>query len=146
MKRRAIATWKGGPRAGEGTVSTGSGTFQNILFTAGTSTDGFPCTCPSEMLAAAAASCVSLMVARELALTRIPADHVTTTADVEIVETPGGWKVTGVQMKVAAAVEGVDERIFHDAIERARGNCAISNALQVPIKLEVDIATAKAAD
>lgn len=146
MKRRAIATWKGGPRAGEGTVSTGSGTFQNILFTAGTSTDGFPCTCPSEMLAAAASSCVSLMIARELALTRIPTDHVTTTAEVEIVETPGGWTVTGIAMRVAAAVQGVDEHKFHEAIERARRNCAISNALQVPIKLEVDIATAKAAD
>ena len=146
MKRRAIATWKGGPRAGEGTVSTGSGTFQNILFTAGTSTDGFPCTCPSEMLAAAAASCVSLMVARELSLERLPAGHVTTTAEVEIVETPAGWTVTGVQMKVAAAVEEVDERKFHDAIERARRNCAISNALQVPIQLKVEIETAKAAD
>lgn len=146
MKRRAVATWKGGPRAGEGTVTTGSGTIQNLLFTAGTSTDGFPCTCPSEMLAAAAASCVSLMIARELAQTSIPTDHVTTTAELEIVETPAGWTVKGIAMRVAAAVGEVDEREFHQAIERARGNCAISNALQVPISLQVDLASAKAAD
>src|SRR5256885_14583145 len=76
MKRLATAIWKGGRRAGEGTVSTASGVFNNVLFTASTSHEEFPCTCPSEMLAAAAGSCVSLMVAKELATAKIPTDHV----------------------------------------------------------------------
>lgn len=143
MKRHATAVWKGGPRAGEGTVSTGSGTFRNLLFTAGTSTSDFPCTCPSELLAAAAASCVSLMVARELAFAKIPADHVETRAELEIVETPKGWAVTGIELKVRPEIGEVDEEQFHRAIETAQKNCAISNALQVPIHMEIEVGARK---
>jgi hypothetical protein len=31
MKRSATATWKGGPRAGEGTISTASGVFDKAI-------------------------------------------------------------------------------------------------------------------
>ncbi len=140
MKRFATAIWKGGARAGEGTVTTGSGVFENVLFTATTANnDEFPCTCPSEMLAAAAASCVSLMVARELSLARIPADHVQTAAELEIVETPSGWNVVRLNMKAHISVGEVDEAEFHKAIKKAKQNCAISNALNCPISVEVEV-------
>jgi osmotically inducible protein OsmC len=132
--------WKGGPRAGEGTVTTGSGVFENVLFTATTANnDEFPCTCPSEMLAAAAASCVSLMVARELAVARIPAEHVETTSELEIVETSSGWEILGLRMTTRVAIGAVNETEFHKAIKKAKQNCAISNALKCPITLDVAI-------
>ena len=67
MNRSAVAIWKGGPGAGEGTVSTSSGVINNALYSFGSGTGSEPCTSPSEMLAAAVASCMSLMVAREMA-------------------------------------------------------------------------------
>ena len=67
MIRSAVAIWKGGPGAGEGTVSTASGIISNALYSFGSGTGNEPCTSPSEMLAAAVASCMSLMVAREMA-------------------------------------------------------------------------------
>lgn len=140
MKRVATAVWKGGPRAGEGTVTTGSGVIENVLFTASTANnEEFPCTSPSEMLAASAASCVSLMVARELAIARILADHVQTTAELEIVETPNGWKVLGLKMKTRVATGDVDETAFHKAVKKAKQNCAITNALSCPVSLDVNI-------
>lgn len=140
MKRLATAMWRGGPRAGEGTVTTGSGVIENALFAASTANnDEFPCTSPSEMLAAAAASCVSLMVARELAMSDIPTDNVETAAELEIVETAGGWKVLGLRMKCRVAVGDVDEAAFHKAVKKAKQNCAITNALNCPISLEVTI-------
>jgi osmotically inducible protein OsmC len=139
MKRIATAIWKGGPRAGEGTVSTASGVFNNVLFTASTSHEEFPCTCPSEMLAAAAGSCVSLMVAKELASAKIPTDHVRTDTELEIVESARTWKILGLKMRVKVGVGEVDEAEFHKAIKRAKQNCAISNALKCPISVDIEV-------
>ncbi len=145
MKRRATAIWKGGPGAGEGTVSTASGVFNNVLFTASTNRAEFPCTCPSEMLAASAGACVSLMVARELAASKIRADHVRTDTELEIVEHARSWKILGLKMKVHIGVGDVDEAEFHKAIKRAKQGCPISNALKVPITVEVEVETPHAA-
>jgi len=141
MKRLATAIWKGGPGAGEGTVSTASGVFNNVLFTASTSHEEFPCTCPSEMLAAAAGSCVSLMVAKELAKSKIRTEHVRTDTELEIVATAQTWKILGLKMKVHVGIGDVDEAEFHKAIKRAKQGCAISNALKVPITMEVEVET-----
>lgn len=139
MKRTATAIWKGGPKAGEGSVSTASGVFNNVLFTASTSKEEFPCTCPSEMLAAAAASCVSLMVAKELAESKIRPDHVRTDTELEIIESARTWKILGLKMKVRVGVADVDEEEFHKAIKRAKQGCAVSNALRCPIAVEVEV-------
>ena len=141
MKRLATAIWKGGPRAGEGTVSTASGVFNNVLFTASTSHEEFPCTCPSEMLAAAAGSCVSLMVAKELAAAKIHPEHVRTDTELEIVESPRGWKILGLKMQVRVGVGEVDEAEFHKADKRAKQNCAISNALSCPVHVDIEVET-----
>jgi len=141
MKRLATAIWKGGPGAGEGTVSTASGVFNNVLFTASTSHEEFPCTCPSEMLAAAAGSCVSLMVAKELAKSKIRTEHVRTDTELEIVATAQTWKILGLKMKVQVGIGDVDEAEFHKAIKRAKQGCAISNALKVPITMDVEVET-----
>ena len=141
MKRLATAIWKGGPGAGEGSVSTASGVFNNVLFTASTSHEEFPCTCPSEMLAAAAGSCVSLMVAKELAGSRIRADYVRTDTELEIVESARTWKILGLKMKVHIGIGDIDEGEFHKAIKRAKQGCAISNALKVPISVDVEVET-----
>lgn len=143
MKRTATAIWKGGPKAGEGTVSTASGVFNNVLFTASTSREEFPCTCPSEMLAAAAGSCVSLMVAKELASARIHADHVRTDTELEIVESARTWKILGLKMHVRVGVGDIDEAEFHKAIKRAKQGCAVSNVLSCPISVEVEVEAAE---
>jgi OsmC subfamily peroxiredoxin len=141
MKRLATAIWKGGPKAGEGTVSTASGVFSNVLFTASTSHEEFPCTCPSEMLAAAAGSCVSLMVAKELATAKIHADHVRTDTELEIVESARTWKILGLKMQVRVGAGEMDEAEFHKAIKRAKQSCAISNVLNCPVSVEVEVET-----
>ena len=88
MKRHATATWKGGPRAGEGTISTASGVFDKAIYTGGTTSMDIPCTNPAEILAAAEAACVSMMVAKELGKEGITAEHIETRS--EIVLAPDG--------------------------------------------------------
>ena len=67
MFREARAVWKGGLYAGEGAVTTPSGVLNNSTYAFGSLADTSRFTSPSEMLAAAIASCMSTMVAVEMA-------------------------------------------------------------------------------
>ncbi|HVO80123.1 MAG TPA: OsmC family peroxiredoxin [Terriglobales bacterium] len=136
MIRSAVAIWKGSPVIGEGLVSTTSGVISNALYAAaGSSTGGDPCTSPSEMLAAAVASCMSLMVALESAKVGLKPDHVRTESVLTLEEKKGRWEITGIQLRVSAGIQDADEEKFHKAIRSARARCPISRALKVPIKM-----------
>src|SRR5215468_12153530 len=93
MIRSAIATWRGSPAIGEGAVTTTSGVMSNALYSFGSSTGNEPCTSPSEMLAAAVASCVSLTVAQELAKAHLKYDEVKTEAVLTLHQKPSHWEV-----------------------------------------------------
>lgn len=67
MQRIAMAVWKGGPRTGSGTISSSSGTLNQLPFAASYISEDHPCTNPCELLAAAHASCVTMSVVQALA-------------------------------------------------------------------------------
>lgn len=67
MQRIATAVWKGGPRAGSGTISSSSGTLNELPFAPSYISEEHPCTNPCELLAAAHASCVTFAVVQEFA-------------------------------------------------------------------------------
>src|SRR5271167_5002165 len=102
MIRSAVATWSGGPGAGEGFVTTSSGVITNALYSFGSSTGNEPCTSPSEMLAAAVGSCMSLIIAQELAKLGIRNELVKTEAELTLEEHKGRWQVTGVELRATA--------------------------------------------
>lgn len=137
MIRTAVAIWKGGPGAGEGTVSTSSGVINNALYSFGSGTGNEPCTSPSEMLAAAVASCMSLMVAREMALVGLKDEYVKTESQLTLEEKKNHWEITGIQLNVVATVPEIHVKKFQHAAESAKAKCPISRALKVPIKLNV---------
>jgi osmotically inducible protein OsmC len=136
MIRSAVAIWKGSPVIGEGLVTTSSGVLSNALYAAaGSSMGADPCTSPSEMLAAAVASCVSMMVARESVKAGLKPDHVRTESLLTLEEKKGRWQITGIELHVSAGIPEMDEGKFHRAIRGARARCPISRALNVPIRM-----------
>jgi len=135
MIRSAIATWKGGPGAGEGVVSTSSGVISNALYSFGSSNGNEPCTSPSEMLAAAVASCVSLMVAQEMARERLRPEDVRTESVLTLEEKRGRWKITAIELNVSAHVPEPETEKFLEASRKAKAKCPISRALKVPVKM-----------
>ena len=137
MIRTAVAIWKGGPGTGEGTVSTSSGVINKALYSFGSGTGNEPCTSPSEMLAAAVASCMSLMVAREMAMAGLKDEYVRTESQLTLEEKKNQWEITGIQLNVVAAVPKVHAKKFQELAERAKAKCPISRALRVPIKMTV---------
>lgn len=135
MIRSAVATWRGSPAIGEGAVTTTSGVMSNALYSFGSSTGNEPCTSPSEMLAAAVASCVSLMVAQELAKVHIKYDHVKTEAVLTLQENTGHWDISGIELSVSTLLPERDSAKFQKAVKAARARCPISRALKVPIQM-----------
>ncbi len=137
MKRTASAVWVGGPRAGEGSVSSASGVFRNVIYTFGTTAIDVPCTNPCEMLAAAEAACMSLMVAKELAADGIMSDKIETRADLTISEEKDGWSSPKIHLTLKAFVsDEVETETFDDAIQRARKSCPITRSLKSEITME----------
>ena len=135
MIRSAVAVWKGSPAAGEGSVSTTSGIMSKALYSFGSSTGNEPCTSPSEMLAAAVASCMSLMMAQELAKIGIRNDMVQTEAELTLEEHKGRWQITGIDLHVTTSLAELDADKFHKAFKAAKAKCPISHSLNVPIRL-----------
>lgn len=137
MIRSAVAIWKGGPGAGEGTVSTASGIISNALYSFGSGTGNEPCTSPSEMLAAAVASCMSLMVAREMAKAGLKDEYVKTESQITLEEKKSHWEITGIQLNVVATVPELYAQKFQHVAMSAKAKCPISHALKVPITMTV---------
>ncbi len=137
MIRSAVAIWNGGPASGEGSVSTSSGVINNALYSFGSGMGNEPCTNPSEMLAAAVASCMSLMVAREMAKVGLKDKYVRTESELTLEEKKDQWEITGIQLNVIATVPEVHAKKFRHIAETAKTKCPISRALKVPIKMTV---------
>jgi len=135
MIRSAVATWSGGPGAGEGFVTTSSGVITNALYSFGSSTGNEPCTNPSEMLAAAVASCMSLMVTQEMAKAGLHEKSVTTEAVLTLAEKKTHWEITDFHVTVTTSIPEADAEKFEHAARIAKGKCPISHALKVPIKM-----------
>ena len=136
MKRQATATWKGGPRAGEGTISTASGVFDKAIYTGGTSSMDIPCTNPAEILAAAEAGCISMMVAKELAKEGLTADHIETNAQVVLAPDGDSWNIPRIHVLVKAFVPEIDGEKFQQAVKRAKAGCPITRSLKSEVTLE----------
>ena len=146
MIRSAVAVWKGSPVVGEGLVSTTSGVISNALYAgAGSVTSEEPCTTPSEMLAAAVASCTSLILARETARAGLKPDQVRTEAVVSLEEKKGQWEITRIEVHVSASLPEMDEAEFHKLCRNAKKHCLISRALNVPISITTKLETRHAA-
>lgn len=139
MIRSAVAIWRGGPGAGEGSVSTSSGVISNALYSFGSSTGNEPCTSPSEMLAAAVASCMSLMVAQELAKAGIKEEYVKTESVLTLEEKKGRWKITGIQLNLTTSIPEVDAETVQHIARSAKAKCPISRALKVPIRMTTQL-------
>ena len=135
MIRSAVATWRGSPAIGEGAVTTTSGVMSSALYSFGSATGNEPCTSPSEMLAAAVASCASLMVAQEMAKAHLKYEHVKTEAVLTLQEKCGHWDIIGIQLHVSTPLHERDAAKFQKLAKAAKSRCPISRALKVPITL-----------
>lgn len=140
MLRSAIATWRGGPGAGEGSVSTSSGVITNALYSFSSGFGNEPCTNPGEMLAAAQASCICMMFAQEFAREHFAPTGIRTKAELKIEEIEGIWTITNVHLDVVVQAPEVSPEQFKTIAENAKAHCPITRALNAEVTMDAKFA------
>lgn len=133
--RTATTQWRGSLMEGAGQVtleSSGLGTYDVTWASRAEDPNGR--TSPEELIAAAHSTCFSMALAHALAEAGTPPTTIDTSADVTF---QAGVGITGIVLKVKGAVPGMTEEQFREAAEGARTGCPVSQALSVPITLEV---------
>jgi len=130
--RTARTAWNGTLEAGGGQVELTSskvGTY-DVSFPKRAAEDAGGTTSPEELIAAAHSSCYAMQLSADIAAAGGTPVALEVTADVSLGPDPaGGFRITGVALKVRGEVEGLDAAGFQQAAEAAKAGCPVSKAL-----------------
>lgn len=130
--RSARTAWNGGLTDGSGQVELSSSrlaTF-DVSFPARAADDAGGVTSPEELIAAAHSSCYAMQFSALLGEAGGTPQSLEVTADVTLAPDPaGGFRISGIALKVVGEVEGVDAETFQRVAEDAKATCPVSKAL-----------------
>ncbi len=139
IQRQANAEWKGDLRTGSGTISSGSGVLRDVTYSVPSRFETGRGTNPEELLAAAHASCFSMMLAKILGDQKRTA-RIRTKATLTLSQRGGGWKISKVQLECRASGEGLDEATLRSAADQAKEQCPVSVLLKPGLEaLSLDV-------
>lgn len=130
IQRNAQAVWSGALRGGNGKTSTGSGVLKDVAYSVPSRFENGQGTNPEELLAAAHASCFSMMLAKILGDAGKTAGQIRTSARLTLSQRDGGWKITAVHLETHVTGPGLDESIVHRSAEQAKEQCPVSVLLK----------------
>lgn len=122
--RSSEATWEGDLRDGNGDMTVGDGRFQGAYTYASRFQEGEG-TNPEELIAAAHAGCFSMALSGNLADAGFEPDRIHTTASVHLEE----GSISKIELDVESEVPDIDEDTYLEAVEEAKENCPVSQAL-----------------
>ena len=125
----ATAVWEGKLRDGRGNFKAGSGVFSGT-YSFPTRFEGAKGTNPEELLAAAHASCFSMMLAKILGDQKKTAQEIHTKATLTLAQRGGGWKITKVHLETAVSGAGLDNEALKRAADQAKEQCPVSVLLK----------------
>jgi osmotically inducible protein OsmC len=133
--RNASAHWEGSLMEGAGKVTFESSELGSHDVTwAARANESNGLTSPEELIAAAHSTCYSMALSNGLAQGGTPPETIDTSAAVSFVP---GTGITGVALTVTGKVPGLTAEQFDEAAQTAKEGCPVSQALKVPITLEV---------
>jgi osmotically inducible protein OsmC len=128
IQRNAQAQWTGELMTGSGTTSTGSGFLRELPYSVPSRFQNAKGTNPEELLAAAHASCFSMMLAKILGDQKQSHKGIQTKATLTMGQQGGGWKITRIHLETEVA--GVDAEALRTAAEQAKEQCPVSVLLK----------------
>ena len=142
--RTARTAWNGSLETGSGQVELSSskvGTY-DVSFPKRAADDAGGTTSPEELVAAAHSACYAMQLSHDIADAGGTPQSLEVTADVSLGPDPaGGFRLTGIALKVVGEVEGLDADGFRKAAESAKAGCPVSKALTgVEITLDASLA------
>ena len=143
--RTARTAWNGGLEDGSGQVELSSskvGTY-DVSFPQRAADEAGGTTSPEELVAAAHSSCFAMQLSALIAAAGGTPQSLEVTADVSLGpdEADGGFRLTGISLKVVGEVDGLDASGFEKAAQDAKVSCPVSKALTgVEITLDASLA------
>ena len=143
--RTARTAWNGGLEDGSGQVELSSskvGTY-DVSFPKRAADEAGGTTSPEELVAAAHSSCFAMQLSALIAAAGGKPQSLEVTAHVSLGpdSSDGGFRLTGIALKVVGEVEGLDAAGFEKAAQDAKAGCPISKALTgVEITLDASLA------
>ncbi len=142
--RTARTAWNGGLPDGSGQVelsSSKAGTY-DVSFPKRAADEAGGTTSPEELIAAAHSCCFAMQLSNEISEAGGTPQSLEVTAEVALGPDPsGGFRLTGIALKVVGEVEGLDAAGFEKAAEAAKSGCPVSKALTgVDITLDASLA------
>ena len=143
--RTARTAWNGGLEDGSGQVELTSskvGTY-DVSFPKRAADNAGGTTSPEELVAAAHSSCFAMQLSALIAAAGGTPRSLEVTADVSLGpdSSDGGFRLTGIKLKVVGEVEGLAAAGFEKAAQDAKAGCPISKALTgVDITLDASLA------
>ena len=130
IKREGRAVWKGGLKDGEGTTSTQSGFVNNLPYSVPSRFESGKGSNPEEMIAAAHASCFSMMLAKVLGDQNKTAQQISTLATLTMRMDASGPKIASIHIMTEAQVPDMDQGGFEKAAQEAKDKCPVSVLLR----------------
>ena len=128
IQRQGEAHWNGDLRSGSGKTSTGSGALRDVAYSVPSRFEAGKGTNPEELIAAAHASCFSMMLAKVLGDQQKAAQDIHTKATLTLAQRAGGWKISKIHLETE--VGGIDEETLKAAAQQAKEQCPISVLLK----------------
>ncbi|MDN5919610.1 MAG: OsmC family protein [Pseudonocardia sp.] len=130
--RTARTAWNGSLQDGSGQVELSSskvGTYE-VSFPKRAADDAGGNTSPEELIAAAHSACFAMQLSADIAEAGGTPESLEVSADVSLgPDKNGGFKLTGIALKVRGEVTGLDAAGFERAAQSAKAGCPVSKAL-----------------
>ncbi len=130
IQREGRAQWTGNLRAGSGKTSTGSGALRDVPYSVPSRFESGKGTNPEELLAAAHASCFSMMLAKILGDDKKEARAINTKASLSLGQRGGGWEIVKIHLETEVSGDGLDEQTVRKAADQAKEQCPVSVLLK----------------
>jgi osmotically inducible protein OsmC len=130
--RTARTAWNGTLEQGSGQVELTSshvGTYE-VSFPKRAADDAGGTTSPEELIAAAHSACYAMQLSALIGAAGGTPQALDVQADVSLGPDPsGGFRLTGITLKVRGEVDGLDAAGFEKAAQDAKAGCPVSKAL-----------------
>ena len=130
IQRQSTAHWTGDLLHGSGKTSTGSGVLRDVAYSVPSRFENGKGTNPEELIAAAHASCFSMMLAKLLSDAKKTPRDIQTKATLTLSNASGGWKISKIHLETNVSAEGLDADTLNRVAAQAKEQCPISVLLK----------------
>jgi osmotically inducible protein OsmC len=130
IQRQASAHWSGDLLRGSGKTSTGSGVLRDVAYSVPSRFENGKGTNPEELIAAAHASCFSMMLAKLLGDAKKTPRDIQTKATLTLSNASGGWKISKIHLETEVSAEGLDAETLKSTAAQAKEGCPVSVLLK----------------